>query len=112
MTFDERFARATGTRADAYNLAIAVITAIVIVLGMKLAGALLMSALIVFPAMGAMRICRSFRATLIASTVIGVIAAVFGVLLSILLETPVGATGAAADILAYAILSVVGKLKK
>ena len=112
MTFDERFARATGTRADAYNLAIAVITAIVIVLGMKLAGALLMSALIVFPAMGAMRICRSFRATLIASTVIGVIAAVFGVLLSILLETPVGATVAATDILAYAILSVVGGIKK
>ena len=112
LTFDERFARATGTRADAYNLAVAVITAIVIVLGMKLAGARLMSALIVFPAMSAMRICRSFRSTLVMATVIGVISAALGVLLSILLETPVGATVAATDILAYGILSVVGGIKK
>jgi zinc transport system permease protein len=112
ITFDERFARATGTRADAYNLAVAVVTAIVIVLGMKLAGALLMSALIVFPAMGAMRICRGFRATLITSSIIGVITAIFGVLLSILLETPVGATIAAADIFAYCILALVGRIRK
>jgi zinc transport system permease protein len=108
LTFDERFARSTGTRADAYNLGIAIVTAVVIVIGMKLAGALLMSALIVFPAMSAMRICKSFRMTLIVAAIIAVICAVFGVLLSIILETPVGATIAATDILAYGICALIG----
>ena len=106
--FDERFAKATGTRTELYNLAVAVITAVVIVIGMKLAGALLMSALIVFPAMAAMKICKSFKFTMIASAIIAVTCAVFGVLLSILLETPVGATIAATDILAYGVLSLIG----
>lgn len=105
VSFDERFARATGSRTDIYNLAIAVITAVVIVVGMKLAGALLMSALIVFPAMSAMRVCKSFKATFIVSAIIAVICAIFGTLLSILLETPVGATIAATDIIAFAIFS-------
>lgn len=109
--FDERFAKATGTRTEAYNLIIAIITAVVIVVGMKLAGALLMSALIVFPAMSAMKVCKSFKATVIVSGTIAVICAVFGVILSILLETPVGATIAAADVLAFGIFSLIG-LKK
>ncbi|MBQ8410079.1 MAG: metal ABC transporter permease [Clostridia bacterium] len=108
ISFDERFAKATGTATDAYNLGIAIVTAVVIVIGMKLAGALLMSALIVFPAMSAMRVCKSFKATLLLSALIGVICAVFGVLLSILLETPVGATIAAVDILTYGIFSLIG----
>lgn len=109
ITFDERFSKATGTRTDAYNLGIAIVTAIVIVIGMKLAGALLMSALIVFPAMSAMRVCKSFKATLVVSSLIGVICAVFGVLLSMILETPVGATIAAADVLAFGIFLLIGK---
>ena len=111
LTFDERFAKATGTRTDAYNLGIAIVTAVVIVIGMKLAGALLMSALIVFPAMSAMRVCKSFKTTLIVSAVIGVTCALFGVLLSILLETPVGATIAAVDVLAFAAFALVGRRK-
>ena len=107
VSFDERFSRATGLNTDRYNLAIAVITAIVIVLGMKLAGALLMSALIVFPAMCAMRVCKSFKGTLILSAVLGVICAVFGLLLSIILETPVGATVAAIDVLTFAVFSLI-----
>ncbi len=110
--FDESFAKATGTKTDLYNLGIAVVTAIVIVIGMKLAGALLISALIVFPAMSAMKICKSFKLTLIVSGVIAVICAVFGSLLSILLETPVGATIAATDIFAYGILSLFGRRKQ
>jgi zinc transport system permease protein len=111
ITFDERFSKATGTHTDAYNLGIAIVTAIVIVIGMKLAGALLMSALIVFPAMSAMRVCKSFKATLVTSSLIGVICAVFGVLLSMLLETPVGATIAAVDVLAFAAFALVGRRK-
>ena len=109
ITFDERFSKATGTRTDTYNLGIALVTAIVIVIGMKLAGALLMSALIVFPAMSAMRVCKSFKATLVVSSLIGVICAVFGVLFSMILETPVGATIAAADVLAFGIFLLIGK---
>ena len=109
--FDERFAKATGTKTDAYNLCIAIVTAVVIVIGMKLAGALLISALIVFPAMSAMKVCKSFKHTLITSAVIGTVCAVFGVLLSIILETPVGATIAATDIIAFGIFSVVGRRK-
>ena len=108
ISFDERFAKATGTKTEAYNLGIAIITAVVIVIGMKLAGALLMSALIVFPAMAAMKVCRSFKLTLIVAAIVAVCCAVFGVLLSILLETPVGATIAAVDILAYGVFTLVG----
>ena len=111
LTFDERFAKATGTKTDAYNLAIAIVTAVVIVLGMKLAGALLISALIVFPAMAAMRICKSFRLSLILSAIIAVICAVIGVLISILLGTPTGATIAATDILVYGTTFLFGKYK-
>ncbi len=109
--FDESFAKATGTKTDVYNLCIAIVTAVVIVIGMKLAGALLISALIVFPAMSAMKICKSFKFTLIVAATISVICATFGVLLSIVLETPVGATIAAIDILAFGIFSVVGRKK-
>ena len=109
ISFDERFAKSTGTKTEIYNLVIAIITAVVIVIGMKLAGALLMSALIVFPAMSAMRICKSFKYTIIVSGIIAVICATAGVLISILLETPVGATIAAADIVAYGIFSLIGR---
>ncbi len=107
VSFDERFSKATGLKTDRYNLAIAVVTAIVIVIGMKLAGALLMSALIVFPAMSAMRISKSFKGTLILSAVIGTLCAAFGLILSIILETPVGATVAACDVLAFAVFSII-----
>lgn len=109
VSFDERFAKATGEKTQIYDLTIAIVTAIVIVIGMKLAGALLISALIVFPAMSAMRVCKSFRGVLSVSAAIAVICAIFGVLLSIILETPTGATIAAADILTFAIFSLFRK---
>ena len=109
VSFDERFAKATGTKTGRYNLAVAIVTAIVIVVGMKLAGALLMSALIVVPAMSAMRVCKSFKATVTVSALIAVICATAGVLLSIILETPVGATVAAMDIIAFALFSLFKK---
>lgn len=111
ISFDESFAKATGTKTDVYNLCIAIVTAVVIVIGMKLAGALLISALIVFPAMSAMKVCKSFKFTLIVAATISVICSIFGVLLSIVLETPVGATIAAIDILAYGVFAIVGRRK-
>jgi len=106
VTYDDKFARATGGHAGAYEVAIAVVAAVVIVVGMKLAGALLISALAIFPALCAMRLTRSFGRVLLLSSVFGVASAIVGVLLSILLGSPVGATVAAVDIVVYGVVSL------
>ena len=111
VTFDEDFARATGLRASVYNLFVAVITAVIIVLAMNLVGSLLISALIVFPALPAMRVCRSFRGTVICSAVLSVVCAAGGILLSLLLSSPVGPTVVGVDMVAFAVFWVVGNLK-
>lgn len=110
VTFDENFARATGVRANAYNLLIAVITALVIVLAMNLVGSLLISALIIFPALSAMRVIKSFRGVIICSAIISVICAGFGIVASLLFSTPAGATIVAADITAFFIFFALGKI--
>lgn len=110
VTFDENFARATGTRTDAYNLLIAVITAVIIVLAMNLVGSLLISALIIFPALSAMRIYKRFRAVIICSAILSVICAFTGIIFSILCGTPVGSTIVAVDIAAFFMTSVIGKI--
>ena len=107
VTYDERFARATGGHASVYEILIAVIVAVVIVVGMKLAGALLVSALAIFPALCAMRLFKSFGQVLLFSAVIGVFSAALGVVLSILLGAPVGATIAAVDVLIYGVVAIV-----
>lgn len=109
VTFDESFAQAIGTNAKLYNLLIAVIIAVIIVLAMNLVGSLLISALVIFPALSAMRIFKSFRSVTICSAVLSVICAVLGILASILYDTPVGSTIVAADIAAFALCSIVGK---
>ena len=108
VTFDENFAKATGTKTDAYNLLIAVIIAVIIVLAMNLVGSLLISALIIFPALSAMRVFKSFRAVTICSAVLSVICALIGLIISILAETPVGSTIVAADIVAFAVFWIAG----
>ena len=110
VTFDENFAKATGTKADRYNLMIAIITATVIVLAMKLVGSLLISALIIFPAISAMRVFKSFRLVMIASAVIAVVCALTGMLVSILAATPVGATIVAVNIVVFAIFSAISAI--
>lgn len=112
VTFDETFACATGIKASAYNLIIAVITAVIIVLAMNLVGSLLISALIICPALSAMRIFGSFRKVIICSAVISVICAVIGILAAILLSAPVGPTIVAADIALFLICCVVGRIKE
>lgn len=109
VTFDESFAKATGTRADLYNLLIAVIIAVIIVLAMNLVGSLLISALVIFPALAAMRVFKSFLSVTVFSAVFSVTCAFVGIMISILGGTPVGATIVAADLAAFCIISIIGK---
>lgn len=116
VTFDENFTNATGIKADAYNLLIAVITALIIVLAMNLVGSLLISALIIFPALSAMRVFKSFRSVIICSAVVSVLCAAFGIISSILFSTPVGSTIVVADLAVFILFSLIsffiGKLRK
>lgn len=112
VTFDETFAAATGTKASLYNLLIAVITAVIIVLAMNLVGSLLISALVIFPALSAMRVFKSFKKVVICSAVISVICAVSGIVISILASTPVGSTIVAIDIVVFVIFAIIGKKGK
>ena len=112
VTFDENFARAAGTKVEAYNLLIAVVIAVIIVLAMNLVGSLLISALVIFPAMSAMRVFKSFKAVTICSAVISVSCALIGLLISIIAGTPVGSTIVAADIAAFLILALVERIRK
>ena len=112
VTFDETIASATGIRAGAYNFLIAVITAVIIVLAMNLVGSLLTSALIVFPALSAMRIFRSFRGVILSAAVISVVCAVGGILISILASTPVGATVVAADLAVFLLCCGIGAVSR
>ncbi|MCR5566512.1 MAG: metal ABC transporter permease [Clostridiales bacterium] len=111
VTFDEDFARASGTRAEAYNLLIAVVIAVIIVLAMNLVGSLLISALIIFPAMSAMRVFKSFRGVTICSAALSVTCALLGILVSILWDTPVGSTIVAADIAAFLVFCLIAKIR-
>lgn len=108
VTFDESFARATGANVGAYKFIMAVVIAAVIVLAMNLVGSLLISALIVFPALSAMRIFKSYKRVVICSAVNSVVCAVLGILISILAGTPVGSTIVAADIVVFALFCAVG----
>ena len=112
VTFDESFATATGTNAELYNLIIAVIIAVIIVLAMNLVGSLLISALVIFPALSAMRLFGSFKAVTICSAVLSVICSLLGILISIVWGTPVGSTIVAVDILVFAIACIIGGIKK
>lgn len=108
VTFDERFAQATGVNAQVYNLVIAVMIAVIIVLAMNLVGSLLISALVIFPALSAMRVFRSFRAVTICSAVCSVLCAAAGIVVSIVASTPVGSTIVAIDIVVFFIFSLIG----
>ena len=110
VTFDGTFTTATGTPSDRYNLLIAVVTAVVIVLAMNLVGSLLISALVIFPALSAMRIFNSFLKVTVFSAILSVVCALLGILISILGGTPVGSTIVAVDVAAFLICWVVGKV--
>ena len=108
VTFDESFARATGTKAGGYNLLIAVVIAVIIVLAMNLVGSLLISALVVFPALSAMRLFNSFKGVTIFAAVISVVCALAGIMFSIVAGTPVGSTIVITEIIAFIICFIIG----
>lgn len=111
VTFDETFARATGTRAGLYNLLVAVLTAVTVVLGMRMMGALLISSLIIFPALSAMRVCRTFRSVILTATAVSVICFLCGVVISFAWETPTGATIVVVNVAAFALCSLIRMVK-
>ena len=110
VTFDESFAKAVGTRTRLLNFVIATIIAVIIVLAMNLVGSLLVSALVIFPALSAMRIFKSFRSVTVFSAILSVVCALLGIILSIFMDTPTGATIVITDIAAFAVCSLIGKL--
>lgn len=112
IVFDPDFARACGTRTAFWETALAVLSAVVVVVAMRLVGTLLVSALLVFPAVGAMRVCRSFRSALLLSAATGMACALAGILASVVAGTPVGSTVVAADVVALLALSLAGRLRR
>ena len=112
VTFDEDFSTATGVRAKTYNLILSVIIAVVIVLAMNLVGALLISALVIFPALSAMRVFKSFKAVTVCSVIVSVTCAALGILISIVAGTPVGATIVVVDIFGFFAFSVIGLITR
>ena len=112
VTFDEGFATSAGVRVRAYNFLIAAISGVVIVLAMKLVGALLISSLIIFPALSAMRVFRSFRSVVICSAVISVVGSLTGLLCALLLSTPTGASVAVVHIVIFLVFTLVGKFRR
>lgn len=112
VTFDEDFAKAVGMRTSLYNILIATVTAVIIVMAMKLVGSLLISALIIFPALSAMRIMKSFRGVVIFSCILSAVCALLGFLSALLFDLPIGPTIAATDMLAFGICMLIGKLAR
>lgn len=106
ITFDENFARATGTHANLYNMLIALLTAVTIVLGMRLLGAMLISSLIIFPALTSMRLCKSFKSVILCSAAVSVITFFIGLVLSFLFDLPAGATVVVVSAAAFVVFSI------
>ena len=112
ITFDENFAKAVGTKVKILNFVTAIVIAVIIVLAMNLVGSLLVSALIIFPALTAMRIYNSFKSVTIFSAVFSVVCTLSGIILSILINTPVGATIVAVDMVGFLICVIIGAIRR
>ena len=112
VTFDETFARATGGHAEWYNMLLALLTAVTIVLGMRVMGAMLISSLVIFPALTAMRVCRSFRSVTLCAAAVAVVCYFVGLCVSYALSTPAGASVVVANLLAFLLFAALGKLQR
>lgn len=110
VTFDESFAKATGTRTGLYNSLIALLTAVTVVLGMRMMGALLISALIIFPALTSMSLCKSFRSVTICSVILSLVCFLIGITASYGLNTPTGATVVVVNIIALIIFKLISRI--
>jgi len=112
VTFDETFARATGGHAEWYNMLLALLTAVTIVLGMRVMGAMLISSLVIFPALTAMRVCRSFRGVTLCAAAVAVVCYFVGLCGSYWLSTPAGASVVVVNILAFLVFAAIAKLRR
>ncbi len=112
VTFDENFARATGVRAGLYNTLIAVLTAVTIVLGMRMMGAMLISSMVIFPALTAMRLCKSFLSVTLTAAAVSLVSFFIGMSLSYLLSSPAGASVVLVNAALFLLFSAIGKVRK
>ena len=112
VTFDENFSKACGINAEGYNLLIAILIAIIIVMAMNFVGSLLISALVIFPSVSAMRVFDSFKLVTISSVIISLVCTILGLCIAILASTPVGATIVACDIVAFIVFSAIGRMTR
>ena len=111
VTFDESFARSAGVKAGLFNALIATLTAVTVVLGMRLMGALLISSLVIFPCLTSMRVCKSFRAVTVCSAVLSLVCFFFGIYLSVLFGLPTGASIVGVNAVMFVIFTVFGKIR-
>lgn len=111
VTFDENFSKATGIKTEVYKIIIAVLTAVTVVLGMMMMGSLLMSSLIIFPAITSMRICKSFKSVILCSGTISVLCFLCGMFISIALDTAPGASVVVINVIMLLIFTIIGKIK-
>ena len=111
VTFDPVFARATGVKTGFFNVLLAVLTAVTVVLGMRMMGALLISSLIIFPALTAMRVCRRYRSVMLTAAVLSVSGFALGMTVSFLFATPAGASIVVVDIIFYCIFAAFGAIR-
>lgn len=112
VTFDETFAQATGTKVEIYNMLIALLTAVTIALGMRMMGAMLISSLVIFPALTSMRLCKAFRSVVICSAVVSVVCFFVGLVISYMVALPTGASVVGVNIIVFLLFSAIGKVKR
>ena len=112
VTFDESFAKATGTRAGLYNMILSILTAVTVVIGMRMMGALLISSLIIFPSLTSMRVCKTYRGVIITSVIVAVVSFLIGITISFACSTPTGASIVCVNLVLFGLLSLVGLAKQ
>ena len=112
VTFDENFAKATGTAAGVYNMILAVLTAVTVVIGMRIMGALLISSLVIFPSLTSMRVCNTYKGVVMSSVIVAVISFMIGITISFAYGTPTGASIVCVDIVCFALFSIAGQIKQ
>lgn len=112
VTFDENFAKATGTAAGAYNMILAILTAVTVVIGMRIMGALLISSLVIFPSLTSMRVCNTYKGVVMSSVIVAVISFMIGITMSFAYGTPTGASVVCVDIVCFALFSIAGQVKQ
>ncbi len=112
VTFDETFSRATGTRAGEYNMVLAILTAVTVVIGMRMMGALLISSLIIFPALTAMRVCKKYKSVIICSVIVSIVCFIAGITISFAWSTPTGASIVCVNLAAFAVFALIGLVKR